>query len=305
MTASSTSINHFSLALAAQEILLRFTDDKEYTEEICEFLDGMRCRSVVTIANLSVIKGEILTAFGEFVTTRLRTSTHNRPPHSLIVMFASTILEQLIDGCVHDSHKHSSSPPDTPVATVTPQLKRQSSESSSSPPSKRIKTLDPAKLLLLNVDHPQFWQFMLAFTSLFDPAHAAELACPGCGNTYMVNNPHNFYTHVSSKHEGACHEARVGCTRTPPVFPPAGDSCHTDLSALSECALMHVPLPWLAAMPITSLPAGIQSRIHSYSDSQQASQLSVATSPVVPLLQAHGGDLGNNGLDWPTPLSGL
>ena len=232
----------------------------------------------MNIGALSSARSEILTAFAEFVTVRLKSSTSIRPPHPLFVKVASNSLNQFIDDCRGESCKDASASSlcHTPVGTSTPELKRQSStssSSSSSPPSKKLKILEPAKLLHLNVEHPQFWQYLIAFTSLFDPAHAAELVCPGCG-TYNVTNPYNYYTHVLSQHDVLSREARNGGVAIPPEFPAAGNRCHNDLLTLSECALANVPLPWLAAMPMTSLPAGIQARVRAQTESP-ASQLGV------------------------------
>lgn len=290
----------------AQEILLRITKTKEHIEYVCEFLEEGGCRDVVSMGSLSVMKSEILASFTEFVTSQLSHAS-NRAPHPIKVKIAASFLNQFIDDCVRDSGKDtSSSLCHTPVGTATPELKRQSStSSSSSPPSKKLKILEPAKLLHLKVDHPEFWQYLIAFTSLFDPAHAPELVCPGCGNMYMVSNPHNFYTHVLHQHDVLCREARIGAVATPPEFPPSGDLCRAHLSRLPECALTHVPLPWLAAMPITSLPAAIQARIRTHNESL-ASRVPSAAAPVcTPGSLLPHSDTGDDGLGCPTPLSAL
>ena len=169
--------------------------------------------------------------------------------------------------------------------------------------------LEPGKLLHLKVDHPLFWRYLIAFVSLLDPLHASELVCPGCEDMKMVRNPHNFYTHVLTQHDALNPDARGAGyeVAAPPKFPPAG---HHELETLSERALIHVPQQWLAAMPIASLPPGIQERVRAYTESMTASQQPTAVAaaatptPIALLPQLHA-DMDDNHAPCPTPLSSL
>jgi len=294
------------MAPPAQELLLRIADTKDYAEYICEFLGNIKCYSVVMIGTLSLTRHQILASFAEFVTARLKSSPSILPQaHHLIVIVASSVLNQFISDCRGDSFNDASSPSHTPVkiATPEPELKRRSSSSSASsptkksppPPIKKPKMLDAAKLLHLNVAHPKFWQYLIAFASLLDPAHAPELCCPGCGNMKSVCNPYNFYSHVATMHSGVSTEVPTTTPMAAPEFPPPGDPCHADLSRLPECAFTHIPLPWLAAVPVTSLPPGIQTRVYAYTTAPTAPSGAVAVS--TPSLLLPHGDTGDDGFE--------
>ena len=171
--------------------------------------------------------------------------------------------------------------------------------------------LEPGKLLQLKVDHPLFWRYLIAFVSLLDPLHAAELRCPGCESMKMVRNPHNFYTHVLFQHDALSLEARGAghVVGAPPNFPPALDR---DLETLSERALIHIPQQWLAAMPIASLPPGVQGRIRAYTDSIMAASqqptttaVAAATPTTITLLPQLHADMDGDNAPCPTPLSSL
>lgn len=293
------------MAPAAQELLLRITDSKEYIEYISEFLRSIKCHSVVMIGTLSLARHQILASFAEFVTAHLKSSP-SIPPQAdhLIVIVASSILNQFIDDCRGASCNNASSPSHTPVRVATPELKRRSSSSSvsspkkSSPPLiKKPKMLDAAKLLQLNVAHPKFWQYLIAFASLLDPAHAPDLCCPGCGNVKSVTTPYNFYSHVATMHSGVSTEGPTTTPMPAPEFPPPGDPCHADLSRLPECAFTHIPLPWLAAMPVTSLPPVIQTRVRAYTNEAPIAQSGGAAAVSTPSLLMPHGDTGDDNLE--------
>lgn len=99
----------------------------------------------------------------------------------------------------------------------------------------------------------------------------------------MVRNPHSFYLHVLTQHDALSLDAKEAgyVLAAPPRFPPAWER---ELETLSECALIHVPLQWLAAMPIASLPPGIQGRLRAYIESiaaqQQQPHPTTTTTPV-------------------------
>lgn len=163
MAASSTSINFYSMAPEAKEILLRIADTN-YAQYICEFLEECECYSVRNIGSLSYGRSEVLTSFAEFVSTkRLKSGI---PANPRFVKFASISLTRFIDECHGgDPFNDACSPAaHTPVKTLTTLESRNSSTSSSlssslsstSPPSKKLKMLEPGKLLHLKVDHPLF-----------------------------------------------------------------------------------------------------------------------------------------------------
>lgn len=292
--ASLPPINFNRLAPDAQDILRLVTTDKEHVELISEFLRKMSSSAVVTIARMSSMKSEILPLFEKFVETRCNSEARD-PFEALFTKFSSRLLSDFIDACYAESGKGSLC--DSPERTETPQLKRRVSSSSSlstSPPIKKgassppSKKLNPKVLLLLSPHCPEFWQYLIALTSL-TVSHAPELVCAGCGRLYSVSNPHNFYMHVSTSHKGAFVAEPSGSMAAPPPFPPA---LEPDLMNLTESALEHVPPPWLAAMPITRLPASIQDRVH----------LEAQTLPAT-LLQPQHCDIGDDTSQWAASLA--
>lgn len=82
-----------------------------------------------------------------------------------------------------------------------------------------------------------------------------------------------------------------------PEFPPPGDPCHADLSRLPECAFTHIPLSWLAAMPVTSLPSGIQTRVHAYTNEAPIAPSGGATMVSTPSLLVPHGDTGDDSFE--------
>lgn len=296
---TSAPINFYYLSPEAQEILLAITDSKEYIEYICEYL-GTGCVSVRSIAGLIDMPQEMWSEFAALVAKR-PVMGMPQPDHyrNLVTHF----LRKFIQAC-QDSCNNASSPSHTPVRVATPELKRRSSSSSatsptkkSSPPIKKPKILDAAKLLHLNVAHPKFWQYLIAFTSLLDPAHAPDLCCPGCGNVESVTTPYNFYSHVATMHSGVSTEGPTTAPMAAPEFPPPGDLCHAELSRLPECALALVPLPWLAAMPVTSLPPGIQTRVRAYTNEAPTAPSSGVAALSTPSLLLPHGDTGDDGFE--------
>jgi len=294
-SSTSASINFYHLSPEAQEILLAITDSKEYIEYICEYL-GTGCVSVRSIAGLIDMSPEMWSAFAALIAKR---PVMGMPQPDHYRYFVAHFLRKFIQAC-HDACHNAFSPSHTPVRIATPELKRRSSSSSASPPTrksspiKKPRILDAAKLLHLNVAHPKFWQYLIAFTSLLDPAHAPDLCCPGCGNVKSVTTPYNFYSHVATMHSGVSTEGPTTTPMPAPEFPPPGDPCHADLSRLPECAFTHIPLLWLAAMPVTSLPPAIQTRVRVYTNAPIAPINSGAATPS--LLVPHG-DTGDDGFE--------
>jgi len=177
MATSSMHFNFYSLPPAAQEILWRITQTKEHVEFICEFLEECRCRDVVSIGSLSYGRSEMLASFAEFLSTKRLESSIGVRATPRFFKVASIYLNRFIDECHGGDPVNDASSPaahTNPVKTSpTPELKRNSSNSSSSlssssPPSKKLKMLEPGKLLHLKVDHPLFWRYLIAFVSLLD-----------------------------------------------------------------------------------------------------------------------------------------
>lgn len=205
--------------------------------------------------------------FGDELTAWL---TKKGLPQGQVTM-AGCLLAKLFDICSHASapptpsliSPSSSSSAGASSPASSPAAAKRASASDVASAAKKAKeekprTFDVSKLMHINPNATQFWDYALAFAKLLDPVHPQRLTCPGCHKERASNLPYNFWKHCFAKCQARSADvffetASAGAAVAPMIAPPP--QIAIEFGNLSSDALSKLPLSWRAFFDLQHSPS--------------------------------------------------